>query len=236
MFSRGLLTAACLGLAALMAGGSDAAAAGAAEGEQRWRFRVLLDEREIGFHDYVVTRENNRARVETVAQFDVRILFINAYRYRHRNVELWEDGCLSSIQAETDDNGDRLQVAGAPSDSGFRVGSASGEATLSSSCVQTFAYWNPDVLGATQLLNSQTGEWVDVAIEEVGSDNVRYGALDIPARRVRIAMPAGRIDLWYERESGRWLALESPTEGGRLLRYEPVELPRAIPEPRLTLN
>lgn len=218
------------------AAGTAAAYEGVAEGEQRWRFQVLLDEREIGFHDFVVDRRSGRARVETVAEFDVRFLFINAYSYRHQNVEIWENGCLASIQSQTDDNGERLQVAGAPSEDGFRVDSRDGETTLASACIRTFAYWNPEALQADRLLNSQTGEWVEVEVRELGPAVVPFQDAEIPARHLRILMPEGRIDLWYHRETGQWLALESPTESGRVLRYVPAELPLAASGQRLTLN
>ena len=69
---------------------------------QQWRFKVSLDGREIGFHDFVVSRQGNQRMVEISADFDVKILFINAYRYDHANSEIWKDGCLQQIRSETD--------------------------------------------------------------------------------------------------------------------------------------
>lgn len=228
------------GALAALVGGSGPAVAASAEplsaptaempraaipGEQRWRFRVLLDEREIGFHDFAVLPQESGGRVEIDAQFDVRVLFINAYRYRHSNVETWRGDCLASIRSTTDDNGDLLRVEGASQEAGFRVDSHAGDELLKSDCVRSFAYWDRSLLAADRLLNAQTGEWLEVSVEELGPGQVRFGDAEIPAVRYRLALPDGRIDLWYGRDGGQWLALESPTAGGRLLRYEPVELP-----------
>jgi hypothetical protein len=193
--------------------------------DRYWNFRVLLDDREIGFHEFRVLNDGTEQRVEIDAQFDVKVLFITAYSYRHSNVENWRNGCLVSIRSSTDDNGDRLEVAGRTGEEGFVLERSGEPRELTGNCIRSFAYWNPGILTAGKLLNAQTGELVDVAIEERGAANVPVGDRSLPARHYRITMDDGTIDLWYHRDSGQWLALEAPTEGGRVLRYEPVGLP-----------
>ena len=60
------------------------------------------------------------------------------------------------LDARTDDNGTRIPVNAAQRDTRFNVETA-GKRESVDGCVMTFAYWNPRVLGATRLLNSQTG-------------------------------------------------------------------------------
>ena len=193
--------------------------------DRYWNFRVFLDDREIGFHEFRVMGDGIEQRVEIDAGFDVKVLFINAYSYRHTNVETWRDGCLVSIQSATDDNGDRLEVAGETGEQGFLLAGPAGQPGIVGDCIQSFAYWNPGILSAERLLNAQTGELVDVRIEDRGSASVRVGDRELPASRYQISMSDGKIDLWYHRDTGQWLALEAPTKGGRVLRYEPVGLP-----------
>jgi len=202
-----------------------AAEPGLSADSQQWSFRVLLDGREIGFHDFQVSRQGHEQRVEIDARFDVKFLFINAYRYRHQNIETWRNGCLVSIASTTDDNGEMLQVNGTPGAAGFEIVDPVRDRVIDSDCVRSFAYWDLDLLSADRLLNAQTGEFVDVRVEHRGAGTLKVGGLDVPAQRYAVVMPEGTIDLWYGRDSGQWLALESRTEGGRLLRYEPVLLP-----------
>ena len=77
----------------------------AADDADRWLFRVYLDDREIGFHEFSVRERDGRFDVETTANFDVNILFFNAYSYNHKNRETWSGNCLEGIEAVTDDNG-----------------------------------------------------------------------------------------------------------------------------------
>lgn len=194
--------------------------------QQLWRFKVSLDKREIGFHDFLVTRQGAQRTVEINADFDVKILFINAYSYDHDNREIWKDGCLQKIESATDDNGDQINVVGENVSEGFTIlTSAGAPRTIDSPCVRSFAYWNPAFLESSQLLNSQTGEIVDVTITGRGEETLTIDGRQIPSTRYEIEMEEGPITLWYTRDSSQWLALQAATEGGRTLRYEPVQLP-----------
>ena len=196
--------------------------------ERYWNFRVLLDDREIGYHEFRVVSEGSTERVQSNARFDVKILFFNAYSYRHSNAETWRNGCLTRIQASTDANGDRIDVEGNLVEAGFELYADEGNRVLGNDCVRTFAYWNPSLLRAESLLNAQTGELMPVGVEEYGADVLQVGDREIPTRRLQITLQEGVIDLWYHLDTGRWLALEAPTEGGRTLRYEPASPPLEI--------
>jgi len=224
----GIVTALLLGSLCSQATFADSADAAfpAIEEQQAWRFKVSLDKREIGFHDFLVTRRGAQRTVEITADFDVKILFINAYSYDHDNREIWKDGCLQQIESETDDNGDLLEVVGENRTEGFTIATNAGAPrTIGSPCVRSFAYWNPDFLQSSQLLNSQTGELVDVTITGQGEETLMVNGQPVPSTRYEIEMEEGPITLWYTRDSSQWLALQAATEGGRTLRYEPVRLP-----------
>lgn len=220
-------------IAALALAAAGTSAAGAST--QDWRFQVLLDDKEIGYHEFSLSEEAGRRVLDTRAEFDVRFLFITAFRYRHQNTEIWADGCLASIDAETDNNGDTLVVRGERREEGFRVTDNDGERTLSP-CVQTFAYWNPAVLEAERLLNSQTGEYEYVTVALEGPDRLEVGERIVEALRYRLSAEAGDVRLWYSADDNTWLALEAPAKGGRTIRYRPVEIPASPGAPVLAEN
>lgn len=93
------------------------------------------------------------------------------------------------------------------------------EQTVLGECIMTFAYWNPEFLDQKRLLNSQTGEYVPVSIQPISEEQIEVRGQRVDA--VRYALDAGKLDmqLWYTPDR-QWLALESETKGGRMLRYE----------------
>lgn len=168
---------------------------------QSWSFRVLLDDREIGRHTFTREESDGLARVVSEARFDVRFLFVTAYRYEHRAEERWRGECLESLEARTDDNGVRKDVRVRPA-----------------ACTRSFSYWDPAILRAERLLNAQTGEVMPVRFVPLGAESIAVRGQATAASRHRLTAPGISIDLWY---AGReWVALESSLESGRRLRYE----------------
>ena len=73
-------------------------------------FDVLLDEERIGSHTFRISDSEGGRRVQTEAAFDVIILFVPVYSYRHNNTEVWRSGCLQQISSRTDSNGEQYAV------------------------------------------------------------------------------------------------------------------------------
>ncbi len=182
-----------------------------------WNFRVLLDGREIGQHRYTLSVKDGERELRSEARFDVRLLFLSAYRYDHQAVERWDGDCLRTLVARTNDNGRRESVDAAERD-GRLVVNRPKQRSEHPGCVMSFAYWNPRILDERQLLNSQTGELLPVTVTALGEETVAVRGQRLAAQRHRIIGKELQIDLWYA--GGRWVALEAPAAGGRNLRYE----------------
>jgi hypothetical protein len=182
-----------------------------------WNFRVLLDGREVGRHEFRLAVEGQQRELRSEAEFNVRLLFINVYSYLHEAVERWQGDCLQSLESQTDSNGKRTVVSAANRGGRLSVVRAKGR-DEHEGCVMSFAYWNPEILNARELLNSQTGELVAVTITEQGPEMIPVRGEPRAATRHRISAEQLQIDLWYA--GGQWVALEALAPGGRRLRYE----------------
>jgi Domain of unknown function (DUF6134) len=196
-------------------------AAGAQAGStppRAWNFTALLDGKEIGYHRFVLNDTGDGEELLSEARFDVKFLFFDAYRYQHESRERWQGNCLQSIAARTDDNGKPFAVRGAEVDGRFLLQGARQPEALPA-CVMTFAYWNPQMLQQTHLLNAQNGDYLDVRVTARGMEPVRVRGAEVPAERYALRAKGIAIDLWYSLNRD-WLALESVTTNGRLLRYE----------------
>lgn len=190
----------------------------------RWSFDVFVDDRLIGEHSFELDSADEQLILTTKARFEVKVLFFTAFRYDHSNTEIWDENGLVRIDSVTDSNGDLYRVSGVRGKESFALSTHAGERVLPSE-IMTFAYWNPAILEARQLLNSQTGEFLEVEVSEQGEEEVPFAEATIEARRYDLKLEQGPITLWYGKEDRRWTALESVTEGGRRLRYVPRELP-----------
>jgi len=184
---------------------------------QEWNFRVYLDDKPIGYHHFKLTQTGKHEQLTTQADFDVEFLKISVFKYRHKNVELWNSQCLNSIASSTDENGKLFRVEGAITDKGFQLTTGAGDITLPA-CISTFAYWDKSFLQHDRMLNSQTGEYLEVDVDNLGEQSIKVRNTSIPASHYKLSGEELDIELWYSR-SGQWLALQSTTSKGRLLRY-----------------
>lgn len=186
--------------------------------EQRWNFKVFLDDKEIGFHNYHLTEIGGMKRIFTEADFRVKFLFITAYKYRHINTETWDDNCLQTIDSWTDANGKEFEVAGSRSAQSFALRTAEAQNEMPG-CVKTFAYWDPQFLNESALLNSQTGELMPVTVERLAQQNLFVRGEEKIAERYRVLSQDIDLELWYD-EDQQWLGLQSTTKDGHRIRYE----------------
>lgn len=223
----------CLSMAGAVLARADAGPG--AEQRQVWNFQVLLDDKEVGFHQFRVSSDGEQQTVQIDARFDVRILFFNAYSYRHHNTEHWRDGCLAEIRSETTAGREKFSVQGTDQGERFDLETLEGNERLEDGCIRSFAYWNPAILSSDRLLNSQTGEWIAVQVTEQGDEPLEIQGRQQRARRFALELPDGVISLWYSPD-GRWLALEAPAPGGRKLHYRPITLPSEKPGTPLIAN
>jgi hypothetical protein len=190
----------------------------AAHAEVRsWNFRVLLDDREIGQHTFTVRELGEERELRSAASFDVRVLFLSAYRYEHEAIERWKGNCLRSLVSRTETNGEREEVS-ATAHAGRLIVERPDRRDEHPGCVMSFAYWDPRILAASRLLNSQTGELLPVTVAAQGEEIVTVRGRQVSAERHRITGPELSIDLWFAGE--QWVALEASAKGGRRLRYE----------------
>ena len=136
-------------------------------------FEVLLDDRPIGTHRFDILRAaDGTSSVSSVAVFDVKILGITAYRYRHEAREKWAQGCLVADRGQHQRQRPQdSRCAGAASSGRFQLEQA-GHVAARDGCVVSYAYWDPErLLRQRELLNPQTGQFDPAQIESLGEED-----------------------------------------------------------------
>ena len=210
----GLLMIGLFGLALV----SPSSAKGGESDVANWDFDVYLNDKKVGKHSFTVSETDGMKRVQSQANFNVKVLFITAYQYEHSAAERWAGNCLVEFDASTNANGERIRVSGQKTSTGFLIESGESPVKLPE-CVMTFAYWNPEFLEQPKLLNPQTGEFVDIRVEEVGNELLEVRGQTVAATRFSLKAREVDLTLWYSSDD-EWLALESVAKGGHIIRYE----------------
>ena len=187
------------------------------EAERVWNFRVYLDDKPIGTHRFTLRGAGAERSLSSVAAFEVKVLGFTAYRYAHHATETWRDNCLMKMSARTNDDGKALSVEAAAEGERMSISATDNKESVTG-CVMSFAYWNPQMLRQSRLLNAQTGQVEAVSIAAGADGSVNVNGKPVPARRYKLSGPKNPLDIWYT-PGGEWLGLDSTVGGGRRLTY-----------------
>jgi hypothetical protein len=214
---------------------AQASTEGTAPRPGRWDFAVTLDDKPIGRHRFELTGEpaSGEWALKSQADYDVKLLGLTVYTYRHSATERWRAGCLSQLDARTDDNGDTTTVqastaAEADPAAALRISVRSEDRAIANAaatpqdsrgCVMTYAYWNAAALRQQpRLLNPQTGRLDPVQGSPLPATAVTVAGQTVQAQGWRIRTPKGPVDIWTGPD-GRWIGLDALVSGDRRLRY-----------------
>ena len=181
---------------------------------EEWNFDAILNDKVIGQHTFIYEDEKTISN----ANFKFEYLFMD-FIYQHKSTETWQEGCLKTISSKTDDDGDLYEVSGHIGTDRFLVTTNNKTSELPS-CVMTFAYGNPKILEQKKLMNSQSGEYLDVDIQFIREENHIVKGEDILTDlwRIEANIDDGDllIHLWYDKNMN-WVSLKSQTPIGDML-------------------
>ena len=140
--------------------------------------------------------ENGALQVDVDVELRAGLGPITLFRYRHDSREVWDDGELVSVTADTFNDGTEMDFS--------LEGDAIPPLTLSS-------HWRGYQAGLDQVFNTETGEPMDVVIEDLGEEMFDTPDGSVPARHLRITGTL-TADLWYD-ENGRWIGCAFEARG-----------------------
>jgi hypothetical protein len=178
-----------------------------------FNFKVLLNDREIGWHTFVVEHNDHQVTVKSNVSMDFTVLRVKKVKYRHQANEIWQKDCMVEFESSTQRNGKLVAISGKTVNGNFFVQREDGETPLGA-CVKSFPYWRPKWLESEFLLNVETGKYTPISVKS----NID------PVTQViykTIELPKTQIHLEYDK-AGDWQSLEFDLNIVGTLRYERV--------------
>lgn len=200
------------------------------------KFEVSLNDKPIGHHALAFSRRDN-GKLDVTIDIDLEVKFgpFKVFDYEHRNESVWRDGLLHSMRSVTDDNGEHHEVMADGDTNRLQVLTDSVDSYYTDIRTLPTTYWMVSTVAQDRLINSQTGELLEVEVTEVGREDVPGPNGPISATHYRMTGDL-EIDLWYD-DAGILVGLAFEA-GGRDITYRLIArdglLPVAAAMPRLT--
>ena len=170
------------------------ASAFAVDAPQTIAFDVTRNGNDFGEH--IVTLEpldDGGLKATTRIRLEVKVGFIRVFNYRHDCTEIWRDGVVESLDCQTRKDGDDLTLTVRRDGDILRVSGVDfqGEAPVD---VAPSSYWHGLLHGAPSMLNTETGEIMQMTTTEIEPSD-KGGCFDIQSSLT--------LTLCYD-DAGRW--------------------------------
>tara|TARA_A100001037_G_scaffold303482_1_gene337604 strand:+ start:1615 stop:2304 length:690 start_codon:yes stop_codon:yes gene_type:complete len=180
------------------------------------RFSILRNGKPVGSHIVRFRNEEPGFHVSAESKITVRFLGLPVYKFHYRSDSAWLGGRLLQLAATTDDNGDQGIVEFEASADGARVSGPNGTQQVSSNIIPT-DHWHHPVVNASQVLNTLTGKINEVAILDLGWEDVLVAGELVRGRRHAYVGDL-QTDVWYDAD-GRWVRMQFNGSDGSVMEY-----------------
>ena len=182
-------------------------------------FQVQLNDKDIGFHEFNVQNDT----ISNKAQFDVKLWFIPAYKYRHTATEVYKDNCLVQLESETQDGADFFELSSLADSAFFKI-KVNDKDYNHPVCSQTFRYWDIQFTEQSLAINPQDGEIFKLSFLKDEDEEVKTKANTFLANKYILRANNDEdekfhIELWYEQNSKKWIKLKSYLKDDNVITY-----------------
>jgi len=181
-------------------------------------FRLVRNGTRIGTHAVVFQHLPNGMDVHVGVNALVSLGPIPFVRYTHSNREMWRNGRLGSVTAQTDKNGDALNMRAWRAAADLRVeGSGTAPYVAPDDALPT-TYWNPRMLDGP-MIGTQDGALVRPRVAAAGNERIRLASGEAIATRCYELSGDLELALFYDM-AGLWAGMSFTVADGSTVRYE----------------
>ncbi|GJL94579.1 MAG: hypothetical protein DHS20C05_09840 [Hyphococcus sp.] len=173
------------------------------------KFLIKHKGKVIGHHIVDVRNTEFGTVVDTKIEMRVKFGPIPVFKYDHTAREVWRDDKLISLVSNTDNNGEVSSVDAKYRDGGLYINGSEYEGMAPANSAPS-SYWDKSVVDAEALINTQTGEIIDIEVENLGETLAPH---DQTAEHYRLTGTVA-LNIWYEGE--RWVGSNFIVDGEEL--------------------
>ena len=172
---------------------------------------VLRKGKPFGQHVLNFDRQADGAlKVTTDVDLEVKIGPFTAFRYQLDSVERWIDGQLVALNGKTNNDGRKRQVEAEAKGDQLVIDGSGFNGTVPATIIPS-SHWNRLQVYQDRMLSTESGEILEIEVENLGDDTVMVGGTPVQATHYRLKSDM-TVDLWYDNQS-RWVKLVFETRG-----------------------
>ena len=183
------------------------------------KFNVYRNSSLIGFHNLSFSQIGDDIKAEIEIKFEVTFLGFVVYDYYHKNVEVWSDDKLKTLETFTDKNGEELSCTVSKSKETYKI-SGTSRKTLSDETIIPTSYWRNELIKGVEkkTLNTQDCSIINFKIDSLGEKMIYSNKVKTDYYKLEGKESTGEdviIDIWYDK-FGRWVKMIFIKDGSEI--------------------
>lgn len=168
---------------------------------------------DIGEHRVTFTQKGEQLVVDVENKVEVRILAITAFRFEANRRELWQGDRMVGYRSVTHEDGRDIAISGEVVGDRLVIDAPSGRIETEAGTFPTHP-WNKAIAGESVLMDTKTGELLNVDIANLGEEVIEAGGRTIEATKYRVTGDAER-EVWFDDEDN-WVRLRFERDGAAI--------------------
>lgn len=177
---------------------------------------------DIGTHSLTFSRDGADLIVAVNVRIRVKLLFITAHSLVANRRETWRDGRLVAYRSNTVENNRPTDVSAREEGGRLVIDGPDGRAEAVGPVFPTNP-WNPDIVNASLLMETKTGELLNVSVALAGEEDVPVAGRPVRTRKHVISGDLAR-ELWFD-AAGNLVQFRFGRDGATLTFTRATPLP-----------
>ena len=182
-------------------------------------FNVYRNSSLIGFHNLSFSQIGDDIKAEIEIKFEVTFLGFVVYDYYHKNIEVWSEDKLKTLDTFTYKNGEELSCKVSKSKDQYKISGSSIEILSDETLIPT-SYWRNELIKGVEkkTLNTQDCSIINFKIESLGEKMIYNNKIKTDHYKLEGKESTGEdviIDIWYDK-FGRWVKMIFIKDGSEI--------------------
>jgi hypothetical protein len=183
----------------------------------RLGFDIVRKGARLGSHVLTFSPGGDGLVVHVAVEIVYKIMGLTLYHYAHHATEIWSGDQVVAVESNTDDNGEKYQVAGRREASGFVIQGSKIARYVAPANAMPATHWNRRELDGPWI-NTQDGKLLRPRIVPGATETIPAANGATGKGRHYTLTGDAQLDMWYDDRLG-WTGL-SFTRSGTIIRYE----------------
>lgn len=165
---------------------------------------------DVGEHKVAFAQDGADLVVTVDNWITVKILFITGYRFTAQREERWRDGRLVAYRSDTDDDGEAVVVSAITEGDKLVIQNGGARSEAPAGTFPTNP-WRRAIVEQSLLMETKTGELLNVSIAEAGRETIQNGGKAVEATKYVVTGDQER-EIWFD-DADNWVQMRFVKDG-----------------------